>query len=186
MVLLSISPQVQSISISLHAWNERCEARRRPHVWNYPGFPYGQQPGPFSACPPKGSPVSLPETALQIGVPFADFCVRYEISLSPIGTNWLYSSKGLAILPWLLWLPKTGRRNSFLLAGRLLFQRTNNSFVTSRMAHGFISSCCRRFMLFLVAYFFPCMFILSWKSLDSINCCYFFLNALIFTWVLLF
>ena len=67
------------------------------HLWNYPGFPYGQQPGPFSACSPKDSPVSLPATALQIGVLFADFCGRYEISLSPRGTNWLYSSTGLAV-----------------------------------------------------------------------------------------
>ena len=55
-----------------------------PPPANYPGFPYGQQPGPFSARPHKDSdsPVSSPATALQIGVPLAEFCDRYKISNS--------------------------------------------------------------------------------------------------------
>ena len=52
-----------------------------PTLANYSGPPYGQQPGPFS-WPPKDSPASSPATALQIGVPLAEFCARYKISES--------------------------------------------------------------------------------------------------------
>ena len=178
MVLLSISPQVQSISIPLHVWKRKMRDTYGTILF----FHTDNSQGHFQHVRLKILPCFCLKQPYRL-----DFCVRYEISLSPIGTNWLYC-EGLAILPWLLWLPKTGRRNFFLLAGRLLFQRINSSFVTWRMAHGFISSWCPRFMLLLVAYFFPYfkLFILSWKSLESINCCYFFLNALIVTWMLLF
>ena len=44
---------------------------------NYPAFPYGQQPGPLYV-----SPLSSPGTALQLRIPLADFCTRYDISKS--------------------------------------------------------------------------------------------------------
>lgn len=54
-----------------------------PPAPNYPGLlPYGQQGGLIPPLPQRDSPAGSPCTALQLRVPLADFCLRYEISKS--------------------------------------------------------------------------------------------------------